>query len=339
MRRRIRIKERLPVWGLRLILGVMLLTLSELVMWQNPTTHTALDWAALLVLYIALAAILMDLTVRFQANSIPSLLLVSGLYGLVSSAIINHNAFVSLPYSLVVQALAMQTGAGFYGLLLYVSVMRGRQVQPLHVAGAALLGAIWGIWVHWYPLRSAANVVPVSIETATLYIVPAMVLVGLLIVGIAPRFRFFREEQLELTWWEAIAVGVPLFAALVVGMLQALIPFEWLLVMVGVGAFIVWALSNGRHGYDPSILAEATFAAPNPVTYIILAVAFLVAGTLSYGLVTDQDSPVGIGVYLIILACGAAWLPGSSLLIFLQFFRRQSIPAGGDLPVGKDKDG
>ena len=40
MRQRIRIKERLPIWGLRLILGVMLLTLSELVMWQNPTAHS-----------------------------------------------------------------------------------------------------------------------------------------------------------------------------------------------------------------------------------------------------------------------------------------------------------
>ena len=82
----------------------------------------------------------------------------------------------------------------------------------------ALLGAIWGIWVHWYPLRSAANVQPVTIETATLYIFPAMVIVGLLVLGIAPRFRFFREDQLELKWWEAIVAGLPLFVALVVGM-------------------------------------------------------------------------------------------------------------------------
>jgi hypothetical protein len=315
---------------------VMLLTLSELVMWQNPLDRSLLDWGVLLVLYVALAAILMDLAVRFQANGLASLLLVSGLYGLVSAAIINHSAFVALPYSLVVQCLAMQTGAGFYGLLLYVSVMRGKPVEPLYIAGAALLGAIWGIWVHWYPLRSAANLPSVAIETATLYILTAMVVVGILVMWIAPQFRFFREDQMALQWWEAIVAGVPLFAALVVGTAQSLIPFEWLLVMIGIGAFIVWMLSNGQHGYDPSILAEATFAAPNAVTYVVLAVAFLVAGTLSYGLVTDKDSPVGIAVYLIVLACGAAWLPGASFLKFLQFFRRQSVPAGNNMP---DKEG
>ncbi len=340
MRQRIRIRERLPIWGLRLILGVMLLTLSELVMWQNPPARPALDWPALLVLYVALAAILMDLTVRFQANGLASLFLVSGLYGLVSAAIINHSAFVTLPYSLIAQGLAMQTGAGFFGLLLYVSVMRGKQVEPLQLAGAVALGALWGIWVHWYPLRTtAANYQPVTIETATLYIVPALIAIGLLVIAVAPRFRFFREDQMLLRWWEAIAVGVPLFVALVVGMLQALIPFEWLLVMIAIGGFAVWALSNDQHGYEPSILAEATFAAPNAVTYIVLAVLFLVAGTLSYSLVTDKDSPVGIAVYLVVLACGAAWLPGSSLLIFLQFLRRQPVASGGDGSMGKDKDG
>jgi hypothetical protein len=339
MRQRIKIQERLPIWGLRLILGVMLLTLSELVMWQNPQSHRPLDWLVLLVLYTALAAILMDITVRFQANGIASLLLVSGLYGLVSGAIVNHNAFVTLPYSLVIQGMAMQTGAGFYGLLLYVTVMRGRQIEPLHVAGAALLGAIWGIWVHWYPLRSEANVELVTIETATLYILPALVIVGLLIMGIAPQFRFFREEQLKLKWWEAIVAGVPLFVALVVGVYSALIPLEWLIVMVVIGVYMVWALTNDQHGYEPSILAEATFAAPNVVTYIVLAVAFLVAGTLSYSLVINRDSPAGVAVFLIILASGVAWLPGASMLIFLQFFRRRSVPASGNTSMGEDKDG
>jgi hypothetical protein len=323
MRQRIRLRERLPIWGLRLILGTMLLTLSELVMWQNPPARSLLDWPILLVLYVALAAVLMDLTVRFQANGIASLLMVSGLYALVSSSIINHSAFSALPHSLVVQGMGLQTGAGLYGLLLYVTVMRGRQVEPIRIAAAAALGALWGIWVHWYPLRTSGNWGLVTIETATLYIVPAMVLLGILLLVFAPRFRFFREDQMLLQWWEAIAVGIPLFAALMIGMLLNLIPFEWLLVMVGIGAFIVWALSHRQPDYEPSILAEATFAAPNIITYIVLAIAFLVAGTLSYSAVTDADSPVGIAVYLIILACGFAWLPGASLLVFWRYLRGQ----------------
>jgi hypothetical protein len=290
-------------------------------------------------LYIPLAAILMDLVVRFQANDPPSLLLVSGVYGLGAAAIINHSAFSpdlqtlfseNLIYNLVVRAMALQTGAGLYGLLLFVVVMRGKQVEPLHIAAAAAIGVLWGVWVHWYPIRTAANWGLVPIESAHLYILAAFGIIGVLIFLVAPRFRFIKEEQMELLWWERGVVGVPLFIALVVGMIQEVIPFLQLILVIGIIAFMIWALSNQLRDYDPSILAEMMFAAPNAVTFIILAVVFLVAGTLAYSFVTGPDSPVGLAAYLIALAFGAVWLPGASLLIFWRASRAQ--------PAGKDGD-
>lgn len=326
MRQRIRIRERLPIWGLRLILGVILTTLSELVMWPNPPAHALFDWPVLLVLYVALAAILMDLTVRFQARGIATILPVSGLCGLVSGAIINRSTFSALPYSLIAQGLGMQTGAMLFGLLLYVSIMRGKQVNALQVAAAAALGVLWGIWVHWSPLRSSAKWGLVPIETAQLYMLPALLLIGALVAVAAPRFRFFREKQMELAWWETIVAGAPLFIVLIVGMLQSIIPFLWMIAVIAIGGFIVWTLFQSRGGYEPSILAEALFAAPNTITYIVLAITFLMAGTIAYNFVTDADSPVGIVVYLIILACGFAWLPGASILLLLQVLRQQRAP-------------
>ncbi len=326
MRQPIRFRERLPIWGLRLILGVILMTLAELVMWPNPPAHALFDWPVLLVLYVALAAILMDLTVRFQAHGIATLLLVSGLCGLVSGAIINRSTFSALPYSLIAQGLGLQTGAMLFGLLLYVSILRGKSANGLQVVAAAALGLLWGIWVHWAPLRSTARWGLVPIETAQLYMLPALLLIGVLVAVAAPRFRFFREKQMELAWWEAIVAGVPLFITLIVGMLQSLIPFLWMIAVIAIGGFIVWTLFQSRGGYEPSILAEALFAAPNAITYIVLAVAFLMAGTIAYNFVTDADSPVGIVVYLIVLACGFAWLPGASLLLLLQVLRQQRAP-------------
>jgi hypothetical protein len=120
--------------------------------------------------------------------------------------------------------------------------------------------------------------------------------------------------------------GIPLFIALVLGMFQEVIPFLWLLVVIGTGAYMVWALSYHKRGYEPSILAHMMFAAPNTITYIVLAIVFLIAGTLAYNLVADADSPVGIAVYLLALAFGFAWLPGASLLIFWRAFREQTAP-------------
>jgi hypothetical protein len=329
MRQRIRIRERLPIWGLRLILGVILMTLSELVMWPNPPARALIDWPFVLVLYVALAAILMDLTVRFQAHGIATILLVSGLCGLVSGAIISRSTFSALPYSLIAQGLGLQTGAMLFGLLLYVSIMRGKQVNALQVAAAAVIGVLWGIWVHWSPLRSGRwGLVP--IETAQLYMLPALLLIGVLVAVVAPRFRFFREQQMELTWWEAIVAGAPLFITLIVGTFQDVIPFLWMIAVIAIGGFIVWTLFQSRGGYEPSILAEALFAAPNTITYIVLAITFLMAGTVAYSFVTDADSPIGIVVYLITLACGFTWLPGASVLLLLQVLRQQRTPAGSE---------
>ncbi len=321
MRQRIRVRERLPIWGLRLVLGVILMTIAELVMWQNPPAYAWFDWPVLLILYVALAAIVMDLAVRFQAHGLARLLMISGLGGLVSATIINRSAFLTPPYSLIVQGMGLQTGAVLYSLLLYVLVMRGKPLAPPHIAGAAVLGVLWGIWAHWYPLRTITGAVVVPLETAQLYLIPALVIVGVLINFVAPRFRFFREEQMELTWWEAIVAGVPLFITLIVGMLQNTILLVWLLVAIAIGAFIVWALFQSRGGYEPSILAEAMFAAPNTISYIVLAITFLVAGTLAYGLVTDRDSPIGIAVYLLILMSGFMWLPGTSVLLLWHLLR------------------
>jgi hypothetical protein len=335
----IRIRERLPIWGLRLLLAIILLTFSELVMWQNPPARNILEWPILLLLYLPLAAILMDLVVRFQANDPPSLLLVSGVYGLGAATIINHSAFSpdlqtlfseNLIYNLVVRAMALQTGAGLYGLLLFVVVMRGKQVEPLHIIGAAAIGILWGIWVHWYPIRTAANWGLVRIETAHLYILAALGIIGVLVFAVAPRFRFIREEQMQLLWWERGIVGVPLFIALVVGMIQEVIPFLQLLLVIGIIAYMIWALSNQLRDYDPSVLAEMLFAAPNAVSFIILAVVFLVAGTLAYTLVDGPDSPIGLGAYLVALAFGAAWLPGASLLIFWRASRAQPVKKDGN---------
>lgn len=332
MRQRIRIKERLPIWGLRLILGVILLTLSELVMWQNPPAHGLADWPLLLILYIGLASIMMDLVVRFQAHDLPELLLISGLYGMVSSAIISHSAFDNLPYSFIIRGLSLQTGAGLYGLMLFIWVMRGKSPDPIRIGAAAGIGILWGIWVHWYPIQPRFQWGEVSLQTAQLYVLPALVVIGLLFNFVAPQFRFIREKQMELLWWEAIVVGVPLFITLIAGMLQttptgdSLIPVIPLALMILIGGCMVWALFYQRGGYEPSILAQMMFVAPNVITFIVLAIAFLAAGTFSYSLINGPDSPVGVAIYWLVFAFGSGWIPLASLLVFWRYYRKRNEP-------------
>jgi len=318
-------RRRLVLWGLRLILGAMLLAISEIVMWQNPPAHSLLEWATRAVLYVALAAILIDVTVRFQAHEIAALGLVCGLYGLVCGTIVTHNALNALPISLIVRALGLQTGAAFYGLIFFISVMRGRQVEPREIAGAAAIGLLWGIWIKWYPAQAAVGWGSVTIESATLYIVGAFVIIGALIILIAPRFRVIRETDLQLLWWEWILVGIPLFIALLVGMSDEnvipALPFALVTVIAG---FVIGGLFLQKHGFEPSLMAEVTITAPNAQTYVILFATFLIAGVIGAAIIGNNvDSIIGAGAYVLVGAIGALWLPVAFALVGLRAYRRE----------------
>jgi hypothetical protein len=293
-------------------------------MWQNPIAHRPFDWPILLLLYTVIAAIVLDLTVRFQVRDAGSLLLLGSAYALIQSAALNPGVFVSFPVTLLVRGLGLQTAAGVYGLLLFVLVMRGKPLEPLHLLGAVAIGVLWGLWVHWFPLQTAVGWGSVDLPTAQLYALIPLIVVGVLFFVIGPRFRILREKQFELILWERVAVVVPLFITVMLGIAQNLIPFFPLLVIIVIGAYVGWALNFQRDGYDPSILAEIMFAAPNLITYIIFAVVFLVSGVLAYGAITDVDSVIGNILYYLVLGFGTLALPLGSVLIFFSYLKRRS---------------
>jgi hypothetical protein len=311
LRRQIDLKDRLPVWRLRLVFGGTLMLFSELV-----------EWPVLLVLYVALGSIMLDLIARFGAFTPAALGLASGVYGVVAGSVINHAAFENLPYGLLVRAMGLQVGAGYLALILFVVVLRGRPPELPHLGIAALIGLAWGIWLHWWPIQPSAGWGLVTMEYAQLVLIVGLVLVGALYAIVAPRFGILRETQMGLYWWEMILVGVPLFITLLVGMVQRVIPFGPLLFPAAIGGFCIWALRQQSREDEPSVLGNLTFLAPNLISYVALAVAFLLAGALAYPLVADMDSPLGVALYVILLGFGSAWLPFASGLILWAGLRR-----------------
>jgi hypothetical protein len=317
----IRLRERVPIWRLRLIFGAMAMLLSELVMWQNPPGRAWYEWPALLILYVSLGAIILDLVVRFQVYTPAALGIVSGVYGLISASVINHTAFENIPFGLLVRGMGLQVGAGFLALMLFVAVLRGRPPDAAHIAAAAALGVAWGIWIHWWPMQEAVGWGRISVEDGQLWVIAGLALVGALFMVAAPRFGAFRESHFGLYWWEMILVAVPLLVALLVGMFQNVVPFVPLLLPAAILTFCLWSLDFQKSGHEPSILANLMFVAPNLTTYVTLAVVFLLAGALAYPLVAGADSPVGIVLYVVVLGFGSAWLPFASGLIFWSLLR------------------
>jgi hypothetical protein len=312
------------MWGLRLTLGVILLTMSEIVMWQNPPARSLIEWPLRLLSYVALAALLLDFIVRYQVRGPATLLFVSCGYALLHSAVLNPAVFANFPVTLVVRGFGLQVAAAVYGVLLFLIVMRGKQPNGWQVLGAVGIGLIWGIWLHWYPLQTSVNWGEVPLATGQSYVLVCLAIIGGMFWVISPRLRVVREGEFYLRWWERVVVVVPLFVTLVVGMIQGQIPFLPLLLIIALIAFVGWALNWQRGGYEPSFLAQMTFSAPNLIAYVVFVLIFLAVSTLSYGLITDAESIVGIVTYYLILIFGSLALPGASLLLFLRFYTERN---------------
>ncbi|MHB8624692.1 MAG: hypothetical protein ACYDBJ_06400 [Aggregatilineales bacterium] len=318
------LQARWRQWSLRLIFSALLMTFSEIIMWENPVAHTPQEWVGRAVLYFALGSVLIDLTVRFQAREIAVLAMVSGLYGLLSGVLVTRDALSSLPLSLIVHALGLQTGAGLYALLFFLLVMRGRQPRPLEIGLAGAVGVLWGIWVKWYPAQPSVGWGVMTIETATLYLIAGAVLTGALLLWVGRSFQVVREEELQLNPVEWVIVVVPLAIAFVAGLLTpGVIPIGALLIVIGIGAVMVVALLLQKVKFEPSVLAEILFSAPNPSTFVILGVVFLVAGTISAAIIgDDRNSIIGAAAYIAVGAVGLLWLPAASALIGLRAYQR-----------------
>jgi hypothetical protein len=305
-----------------MLLGGVLLTFSEIVMWQNPPAYTALDWLIRILLYVCIASLILDFTSRFQARDLPGIVLIGGLYGLLATAFISRDIYVNLPWYLLLRGMGLQTGAGIYGLVFFVLVLQGRPIDWRALVGAGAVGALWGIWIKWYPIQPQINWTPVTIESATIYFLIAAAILGVMFIFIAPRFGIVKEQSFELEWYEAILIGIPPFFSLLIGLFDEVrIPAFGFFQVAGVISVVMVALILNRRQGEVSYLANLTFIAPNPQTFIFLAITFLIAGTVSSLWVTEVDSPIGNAAYWIVLIASWIWLPASVSWIGVRAYR------------------
>jgi hypothetical protein len=316
------IRERLPGWGARLSFGMVLLVFSEWVIWQTPTRYTALEWAALGIVYLALAALALDLIVLLNVNDVFSLLLVAGLYGLVNATLISRVTTRDLPISLLVRPLSAQPLAFIGALASFRILASGRATGPLEFVIALVVGFLWGIWVRWFPVVSDAYIPAVKIGPALLALGIGLAACGVLRALLPPTGVYRREDWLLLPV-ERWAAGGVLLAALVVGAAQKAISRPG----VGVVTLLLMLLASMLYITYPlnrktSFLAPLTpLRRPNLAAWLILIIPFLLAGWIGYRLPGSGDSsPQSDLLFGVLMAFGVVWLPAVSGLIGVRAF-------------------
>jgi hypothetical protein len=323
-----RIRERWTGWGARLSFAALLLVFSEGVVWQRPTEYTAQEWIALGALYLAFAALALDLFVRLRVNEIFSMFLLAGLYGLVNGTLINHVISTDLPLSLLVRPMAAQPLAFIAAFGAFQLLSSGRATGPVDFGIAALAGLVWGVWVRWFPVISDDPVPAAEIGDAILVLLVAGVAV-MVLRFLLPPIEIFRRDDWQLLLPEWILMAAIPAGALIYGYAQGQITDPALLALAFLGSFIstlLWATARLRR--ESSLLDSITPPRrPNPAAWLILLIPFLLAGWIGYSLPGDGDSSIQSDILFgALIGFALMWPPAvsalSGLRAYLQMERR-----------------
>lgn len=324
------LRERASGWGARASLALLLIVFSEGGVWQTPTGFNGLEWIGLAVLYLALAALALDLITRWNINDVFGLFLLAGSYGLINSTLISHITAQNLPASLLVRPLAAQPLMFLAALAAFQILASGRATGPLEFVSVVGIGLAWGIWLRWFPEASDQPVPDVNIGTA-LILVGGGLIACAAIRFILPPADIYRREDWLLTRLEWGAALVVIAAAFGIGSAQGLISrnaFSMTVSLVSFMGVVLFATASLRRG--ASLLKSITPPRrPNLAAWLVLIVPFLLAGWIGFSLPGSGDSSLQSDILFgALTGFGIAWPPTVSAMVGVRAFIRLAREGG-----------
>lgn len=318
-----RVGARLSV---TLLLAVLLAFGSEVLVWTNPPGREPLDWPLMLVEYVAVAAVLLDLLVRYRVRDLFGALLLTGVYSLLASLTLNPEAMLAdLPRTLVTRIMGAHAllALEMFGLFLALTDGLRPGVGRLLLTGGAVVGLAWGMWVRWFP--EDAGYPPVSLPLMLAYGAAFVALLAALL-AVLPRLGAMTPEDLRLSRRGWLLVVLALAGLAVIREVRGDIPPDALLMVLPLLALclvILWFRGRAR---GRTLLDGHVPPSPLPWGWFIAAAAvFFSAAVIGYNLPLIQVGEftqltlIGVGF----TAYGLAWLPTVSLVLGVQAYLRQ----------------
>lgn len=319
-------RDQIPVWRARLVFAAVLLVFSEWIVWQSPLDFSMLEWLGWAAVYVALAAVMLDLLVRLRVGEVFSLLLLAGVYGLLNATLISHIATRDLPFSLIVRPLAAQPLAFMGALAAYQMLTSGRATGPLDLGVTLAIGVMWGVWVRWFPVVSD-DPVPLAARGDALgalgIALVALMTLATVLPANQPRYR----AQWLLTPIEWALAGGVLLAALVIGVSNGAVGGLGSVIVLSLIGFMLVVLVMTLPMRAPESLLDTITPPRRPhlMAWLILVIGFLVAGAVGYSLPGSGDSSTQSDVLFgLLTGFGVVWPPAVSAVIGVRAFTQLS---------------
>ena len=322
----------IPAWILRGMLAACLLFASEVIFWTDAT-RPVWGWGLLVPAYVAVAAVLLDLWVRFRVYDVFGVLVLAGTYGNLAATVLNPAVTLEgLPISLVTRIMGSQTVAGLLGLVLMLSLLRGRAGRGVLI-GAAGVGILWGVWVRGgVPLLLNAPDVSLSV----------MMIAGILGGGLVVLLAYFTRQlplpdenalKLAPTTWGVmlIVLAIPFTAYLLRGNITRE-AISYVVTILFLCVTILWFQARPS---GTSLIADYLQSAPMPFPMWSTAIVILLAaGAGGYILPppTTNDEIGILGALSVALgAFGLVWLPAVCLVLGVRAYRTSARTGGKSL--------
>ncbi|MBI5668924.1 MAG: hypothetical protein HZC41_13035 [Chloroflexi bacterium] len=322
-RRAVPLQSRL---GVTLLLAMLLAFGSEVLVWTNPVDREPLDWPLMLVAYTAVAAILLDLLVRYRVRDLFGTLLLTGVYSLLASLTLNPEAMLAdLPRTLVTRIMGAHALLALEMVGLFLALTTGLRPRAgrILLVGGLVVGLAWGMWVRWFPAEAGYPAVSLPVMLAY-----GAAFTGVIVAlrALLPRLGAITPEDLRLSRRGWLVVTLALAGLTIMRELQGAIPVTALLMVLPLLALclvILWFRGRARG----STLLDGHLP-PAPLAWgwlIVAAAGFLGAAVAGYNLPLLQVGEftqlrlIGIGF----TAYGLAWLPTVSLVLGVQAYLRQ----------------
>lgn len=310
-----------------LLLAVLLAWGSEVLVWTNPPGRELLDWPLMLLEYSVVAALLLDVLMRYRVRDLFGALLVSGLYSLIASLTLNPESLLAeLPRTLVTRIMGAHALLALEMIGLFLALTGGLApgARRRVMVGSVIVGLAWGVWVRWFP--ADAGYPPASLTTMLLYGAAFMMVIALLLARLPRWTAALTPDDLRLSrrgWliacllliglagWRGLAGELPLDALWLVLPVLALC---WVILWFR-GRARGYTLLDGRIPSQP--VAWGSFVAAAALFFGVAIMGYQLP-LIQVGEFT-QLTLIGVGF----TAYGLAWLPTVSLVLGVQAYLRQ----------------
>jgi hypothetical protein len=323
--------HRLPSWVPRFSFAVLLLSFSELVFWQEAHFHQPIDWLPIALVYLALAALCLDLIARYRVRNWQSLLFIGGLYATLQNTLISVAIFEDIPATFLFYATGLQSIVFLLAFGALYHLYSGQSGGPVALGVSALVGLMSGVWLRWYPTIDRVDQAVLDLVETLPYIVVALVFCAVIPL-VLPQPAHLERHQWMLTPLEWLLVLLILVGAFIARLLNDHYSILGLIISLVVSLIILlilWYLGTTQFSNQTDEDRDSPLLymlnQPFARAWAILLVIFTVLAIIAYHLPGESDPIQASLLFAGLSILGIVWLPLLSVYVGVRVFMQLAL--------------